>query len=158
MGDVRTHPRFVIVQPDPLIGRVVADRFAVQRRVARGSSGRVYRAEQVGRGRPVALKTLDGSAGDFDLSAARLRFQQEGQILAQLSHPNTVRVIDAGTWEGVDYLAMEFVEGRTLKQVLADGPLAPRDAVSIARQICGSLREAHDLGVVHRDLKPGNVC
>ena len=52
---------------------------------------------------------------------------------------------------------MEFVEGRTLKQVLADGPLAPRDAVSIARQICGSLREAHELGVVHRDLKPGNV-
>jgi len=157
MHDSLDSRRIVIVHSDPLVGRAVADRFRVQAVVARGTSGRVYRAEDTHSGEAVALKVLDGTGGEFDVESARRRFGQEARTLRGLHHPNTVRIVDAGTWQGVDYLAMEFVEGRTLKAALEEGPLPIGQALSIARQICGSLREAHDQGIVHRDLKPANV-
>ena len=157
MPDTPNSRRIVIVHSDPLVGRQVGDRFRVQAVVARGTSGRVYRAEDTQTGEAVALKVLDSTGGEFDVKSARRRFAQEARTLRGLHHPNTVRIVDAGTWQGVDYIAMEFVEGRTLQAVLEDGPMPIGQALAIARQICGSLREAHSQGIVHRDLKPSNV-
>ncbi len=157
MAPPKPAERFVIVHADPLIGRTVAGRFRVQALVARGATGRVYRCEQLGLQRPIALKILDATGGDFDIDSARERFAQEATALARLTHENTVRVVDAGSWEGIDYLAMEYVAGQTLKQRLERGRLPPALALSVARQICASLAEAHGAGLVHRDLKPGNV-
>ena len=103
--------RFVIVHADPLIGRTVAGRFRVQAQVARGATGRVYRCEELGLRRTIALKVLDATGGHFDIDSARARFAQEAAALARLTHENTVRVVDAGSWEGIDYLAMEYVAG-----------------------------------------------
>lgn len=150
-------PPFVITQKDPLVGRAIVDRYRVDRLIARGTSGRVYEGVQLGWDRAVAIKVLDSTTGDFDLDAARDRFEREAAVLARLRHPNTVRVIDAGTWEGIDYLVMEFVPGGTLKDHLESRRFSLPEAVSVARQICCSLHEAHLHGLVHRDLKPGNV-
>lgn len=147
----------LITAPDPLVGRAVDGRYRADRILARGTSGRVYQGVQLGEDRPVAIKVLDTTTGAYDLAAARERFAQEARVLAQLRHPNTVRVVDAGTWEGLDYLIMELVPGRTLKALVGERRFAPAEAVAIARQICCSLHEAHDHGLVHRDLKPGNV-
>jgi serine/threonine-protein kinase len=120
--------------------------------------GRVYRAVQVGLNRAVALKILDSNYGAGRDESFRQRFLVEGALTAKLSHPNTVRVFDYGcTADGIFYLAMEFLDGETLDNVLALGPLAWRRVLSIGQQIARALREAHELGVVHRDLKPGNV-
>src|SRR5690606_4293419 len=89
----------------------------------------------------------------------RKRFFLEAATVAKLTHPNTVTVFDYGQGDGgIYYIAMELVNGRTLKKALAqEGPFAPDRAINIAKQICRSLREAHRLGVIHRDMKPGNV-
>ena len=144
--------------PDPLTGTVFADRYLVRSLIARGSTGRVYLAEQLPLMRPVALKVLDvgdlsGPAGDRH----RERFLREASILAQLSHANTVRLYDYGTHGPHPYVAMEYVGGRTLRTLLGSSALDPVRTVRIVRQICASLQEAHALGLVHRDLKPANV-
>ena len=122
--------------------------------------GRVYEAEQQPLGRAVAVKILDvrpeiGSTA----SEGRYheRFLREASLLARLTHPNTVRVYDYGTTGATPFLVMEYVRGVTLRALLGGRPLAPLRVVRIARQICASLEEAHGLGLVHRDLKPGNV-
>lgn len=145
---------------DPLIGRVINDRFEVLGLIARGGMGRVYRAKQIPLGRLVALKVLDPrQAQDAEGESFQTRFFLEAATSAKLSHPNTVTVFDYGrTEDGVFYIAMELVEGRTLAKVLSEqAPFEAKRAVHIASQIARSLREAHQLGVVHRDLKPANV-
>ena len=145
--------------PDPLIGRVVNDRFRIIAMIARGGMGKVYRAEQAPLGREVALKVLTTNySGDSDPEFHK-RFFLEASICSKLTHPNTVTIFDYGrTDDDVYYIAMEMLEGRTLHRALRDeGPFTGERAVGIARQICRSLREAHGLGVIHRDLKPANV-
>ncbi|WP_437775382.1 serine/threonine protein kinase [Sorangium sp. So ce1097] len=145
--------------PDPLLGRVVNGRFKVVSVIARGGMGKVYRAEQAPLGRICALKVLSPKYdGDHDPEFHR-RFFLEASTAAKLSHPNTVTVFDYGhTDDDIYYIAMEYIEGKTLHRVLREeGPFPEARAAHIARQICRSLREAHGLGVVHRDLKPGNV-
>jgi eukaryotic-like serine/threonine-protein kinase len=144
--------------PDPLIGMTIGGRFKIVGVIARGGMGKVYKAEQAPLGRICALKVLSPKyEGDRDPEFHK-RFFLEASIAAKLSHPNTVTVFDYGQSDDIYYIAMEFVDGKTLHRVLREeGPFSEARTCHIARQICRSLREAHQMGVVHRDLKPGNV-
>ena len=144
---------------DPLVGQTLDNRFVIRRLIARGGMGKIYEAEQTPLGRAVALKVMDlGYAQDLDPDF-RKRFFLEASTCAKLSHPNTIRVFDYGSAEPDRYyIAMEYVEGKTLLKLLEEeAPLDPLRTIHIARQICGSLGEAHGQGVIHRDLKPSNV-
>ncbi len=144
---------------DPLIGKVIDNRYRLVSLIARGGMGKVYRAEQAQLNRVVALKLLEiGKNGDQD-EEFRRRFMLEAATYARLTHPHTVRIFDYGnTWDDILFIAMEFLDGRTLHHVIkTEAPLSAERTLRIARQICGSLREAHALGLVHRDLKPANV-
>lgn len=144
--------------PDPLVGRTVAERYTIVRPVARGAMGRVYEAEQRPLGQRVALKVLDIRASDVQTNDYLERFRREADSMASLRSPATVRILDYGWWEGVTWLAMEFVDGITLSAlVTAEGALEARRALSLGLQIADSLREAHAHDLVHRDLKPANV-
>ena len=144
---------------DPLIGRVINERYKILNVIAHGGMGKVYRAEQAPLGRLVALKVLSPNyKGDSDPEFHK-RFFLEASIASKLRHPNTVTIFDYGkTDDEVYYIAMELLEGRTLHRALRDdGTLSPERTVHIAGQICRALREAHGIGVIHRDLKPANV-
>ena len=145
--------------PDPLIGKVINDRFKIVSLIARGGMGKVYRAEQAPLGREVALKVLNPNYnGDHDPEFHK-RFFLEASICSKLTHPNTVTIFDYGRSEDdVYYIAMELLEGKTLHRALREGaPLDAERVMHIGRQVCRSLREAHGLGVIHRDLKPANI-
>lgn len=145
--------------PDPLIGRLINGRFKIVSVIARGGMGKVYKAEQSPLGRLCALKVLSPKyEGDRDPEFHK-RFFLEASTAAKLTHANTVTIFDYGQ-DGDDlyYIAMEYIEGRTLHRTLREeGPFDEGRTAGIASQICRSLREAHGLGVVHRDLKPGNI-
>ncbi len=159
-GDTRVEgARALDSEVDPLLGQVVDGRFRVVAPIARGGMGRVYRAVQEPLGRDVAFKVLDVRNAAAKRSDFHRRFFLEAAIASRLNHPNTVVVLDHGQWgDDLYFIAMELVEGRTLLDAIReDGPLDPVRAVHVATQICGSLADAHARGVVHRDLKPGNV-
>lgn len=145
---------------DPLIGTTVNGRFKILSVIARGGMGKVYQAEQAPLGRICALKVLNPKYdGDEDPEFQR-RFYLEASTAAKLTHPNTVTIFDYGRDEPRDiyYIAMEYVRGRTLFRVLRDEGTVAEDRVAhIIRQVGRSLREAHTLGVIHRDMKPANV-
>ena len=140
---------------DPRIGLVLDGRYRVVARIAEGGMGVVYRAERLGIGRAVAVKFLDPDA----VASERLlrRFAIEARAASRLSHPGCVPVIDYGAVDGVPYLVMELVAGRSLREVLAAGPVAVGRALELGRQILAGLAHAHAHGVIHRDLKPDNV-
>ncbi|MEZ4229135.1 MAG: serine/threonine-protein kinase [Polyangiaceae bacterium] len=141
---------------DPLIGRVLNDRYRVLRVLGEGGMGVVYEGEQAigGSARRVAIKTLR----DVHDPVLVARFYRECETLAGLAHPNTVRVYDFGeTSDGVLFIVMEFVDGKSLSDLLEDGPLSPNRAARIVRQVASALSEAHGQGVIHRDLKPDNI-
>ena len=139
-----------------LIGRVFHGRFRIEKLIGRGGMGAVYQAQQLGLDKPVALKVLAKHLAEEERQVER--FKQEALRSSKLRHPNTIRVLDYGqSDDGYLYLAMELLEGTELSKVLRDGPLEPRRAVKIARQICKAIGEAHAHGLVHRDLKPDNI-
>ncbi|MCA9585662.1 MAG: serine/threonine protein kinase [Myxococcales bacterium] len=145
--------------PDPLIGRVIADRFRLTGLIARGGMGKVYRAEQSPLGRICAVKVLNPNYnGEADPEFHR-RFYREASTAAKITHPNSVTIFDYGqTDDDIYYMAMEYLEGLTLHQAIRQSTTLPEERVArIARQICRALREAHALGVIHRDLKPANI-
>jgi serine/threonine-protein kinase len=144
---------------DPLIGRTLNGRFSILEPIGIGGMGRVYRAQQTPLDRVVALKVLNPNFPTSKDPGFQKRFLREASLSSKLRHPNTVTVIDYGqTDDGIYYIAMEYLEGRTLGQALAEsGPMPWARALNVAQQICRSLREAHNLGVVHRDLKPANI-
>jgi serine/threonine-protein kinase len=147
---------FEVPIADPLIGRIIADRYRIDQLLGRGGMGIVYRVEHVRMGKLMAMKLLHGAlAHDRDV---RMRFRREAEAASKLDHPNTVQVFDFGYSEGLMYLVMELLGGRDLATVLdTEGPL-PFDRVArIAVQICGSVGQAHARGIVHRDLKPENI-
>src|SRR5262245_17624999 len=120
-----------------------------------GGMGEVYRARDSRLEREVALKVLPAEvASDAD----RLkRFEREARSASALSHPNIVTIYDIGTTDGTSWIAMERVEGSTLRQILAPRALTVRKLLAIASQIADGLSKAHEAGIVHRDLKPENV-
>jgi len=129
--------------------------YEVQAAIGAGGMGEVFRARDTRLGRTVALKVLpDRLAGDPDRLA---RFLREAQLLASLSHPNIAGIHGLEESGGVRALVLEFVDGETLARRIERGPIAPREAFEIARQIADALEAAHEQGIVHRDLKPGNV-
>lgn len=142
---------------DPLTGLVLDGRYRIDGILGRGGMGAVYRATQIGAiERDVAVKVMRDVLPADDVRARR--FQHEIKIIARLRHPNTVRLVDAGTLpDGRPYVVTELLEGRPLDEIIRQGPLEPRRAFILASQICEALSEAHSLGIVHRDLKPGNV-
>jgi len=142
------------LESDPYLGRTV-DGFRIEELVGRGGMGAVYKATQLSLGRDVALKLLPPAA-DEDAQYLE-RFWREADVLSKLSHPNVVSVIDRGEVDGRPYLVMEFVPGRSLREVVRDGPLSPDEALSIVRSVLSALEHAHRQGVVHRDIKPENV-
>lgn len=141
---------------DPLIGRVLDGRYRIEMVLGAGGVGVVYRAEHTGLRRPVALKVLRHGFEDFP--HMRKRFEREARVLSQLSHPNVVGLTDYGIADDLPYLVMELLEGRTLEELLEEeGPPAPERSLEIVRAVVRGLAFAHDRGVLHRDLKPGNV-
>ena len=142
---------------DDLVGQVVADRYRVVSRLGEGGMGQVFLADHVKMGRRSALKVL--GRGLMSDPEAISRFNREAANAARISHPNVCAVYDFGeTADGRLYLAMEYVEGRTLQQLLHDeGPLPLPRAALLLEQIAAALAAAHELGIVHRDLKPDNV-
>lgn len=120
-----------------------------------GGMGEVYRARDVRFGREVAIKILPSSkAADQDLLR---RFEQEARSASSLNHPNIISIHDFGSWESSPYIVMEFLEGQTLKQLVATGRLNFRKILDLAVQISEGLAKAHSAGIVHRDLKMANI-
>jgi len=143
--------------PDPLVGQLLADRYRIIKKLGEGAMGAVYVGEHLRIGRRDAIKVLrPGLAGDAEAIA---RFTRGTRNVSAIRHPNVCTIYDfSDTPEGVRYLAMEFVEGDTLKEILdREGRLAVPRAVEITRQVAEALQAAHEAGVVHRDLKPGNI-
>jgi serine/threonine-protein kinase len=135
-------------------GSVVDGRYKVERRIGSGGMADVWLAEDTHLQRRVALKVLHKHfAQDREFVA---RFQREAESAAGLQHPNVVAVYDRGDVDGVNYIAMQYVEGPTLKELIDSG-LTPEQAVTLIRQVLEAARFAHRNGIVHRDLKPQNV-
>jgi hypothetical protein len=142
---------------DPLIGKEFGGRFTVTAKIGEGGMGAVYRARQKGMDRDVAVKVLLGDLAGNETVVKR--FHLEALAVSKLRHPNTIQIFDFGeSDDGLLYIAMEFLEGKSLHQVLQeDRVLSARRAIKIAQQMAKSLREAHAKGIVHRDLKPDNI-
>jgi len=123
--------------------------------LAAGGMGEVYRAKDPRLGREVALKVLpEQFASD---AMRRARFEQEARAASALNHPNIVTIYDIGSLDATLHVAMELVEGKTLRDLLAEGPLPPTRILELAAQMSEGLAKAHGAGIVHRDLKPDNV-
>jgi serine/threonine-protein kinase len=124
--------------------------------IGRGGSAVVYRAQQRSVGREVAIKILRAKGAEG--SAVLRRFEREARIVGQLRHPNTIRLYDVGcTEDGNLFLVTELLTGRSIADIMSDGPLAVPRVLSIGKQITGALADAHAAGVIHRDIKPANI-
>lgn len=136
--------------------RVLGNRYEITKAIARGGMARVYLARDRSLDRPVAVKEL---VPEFAADESFVeRFRREAQAAANLTHPNIVGVYDWGTQDNTYFIIMEYVDGPVLSKVLRDeGPLHPRRAAELASEVAAALGFAHSRGVVHRDVKPGNV-
>ncbi|OIJ93974.1 serine/threonine-protein kinase [Streptomyces monashensis] len=142
-------------RPAELIGRTVAN-YRVESEIGRGGMAVVFRAHDLRLDRTVALKLLAPELARND--TFRKRFTHESQVAAAIDHPHIVPVYDAGETDGVLYIAMRYVSGSDLRHLLdAHGVLPVPDAVRIAGQVASALDAAHEHGLVHRDVKPGNI-
>lgn len=121
-----------------------------------GSAGEVYRAHDKKLGRTVAIKLLTEQTAALDTELRR-RFVQESKAASALSHPNILTVFEAGQYQGLDYIVMEYVEGQTLRESLKNGKIALPTLLSLASQMCVALESAHAANIIHRDIKPDNI-
>lgn len=135
---------------------ILRERYRLEHRLGSGGAADVHRATDTVLDRPVAVKVLRDVGTD---PSSRERFTSEARTLASLSHRNLVTVLDAGIDDGVDrpFLVMELVEGRSLSDAMRAGPLPPEEVARVGSQVAAALAFAHERGVVHRDVKPGNV-
>ena len=142
---------------EPRMGEVFAGRYEIQGLLGRGGMGVVYRAHDRDLDDAVAIKTLRGEALSADPTLLD-RFKQEIRLARRITHPNILRTHDLGESGGLRYLSMEFVRGLTLKQLVEAGDILPTPVgLRIAKQICAGLAAAHEVGVIHRDIKPQNI-
>lgn len=144
---------------DANVGLVLGGQYRLERAVGHGGTGRVYVATQLSLGRSVAVKILRPEL-DSESSGEQFaeRFFREASLAGNLSHPNIVTVHDYGRDDdGTCFIVMELVEGRSLKELMKSGPIDPERALDLFVQITRGLRHAHRAGLVHRDVKPGNV-
>jgi len=141
----------------PAVGDVVAQRYQIERFIARGGMSHVFAARHAELGSALALKVLDPRVF-MGVRDARLRFAREARLASQLKHPSIVEVFDVGVTEaGLPFIAMELLEGDSLSQVMADrGPMSWAVAREIVLQILDALQVAHSAGAIHRDVKPDN--
>ncbi len=143
---------------DPLIGAVLGDRYRIIAPIGRGGAGTVYRALQLQLEREVAVKVVRPDVSESTRAELQARFYREASLAARLAHPAIVQTFDYGTTEhGLQYVAMELLVGRTLKDALRDGPLPAGDAARIGAELARGLHHAHGKGLVHRDVKASNV-
>src|ERR671916_654375 len=144
------------VSGDTLINTLFDGRYRILRRLGAGGMANVYLAEDEELGRCVAVKILNERYANDDLFIER--FNREAKSAASLSHPNIVSIYDRGEAEGTYYIAMEVIEGRSLKElIMTRGPLPISVAIGYTKQILSALRFAHRNGIIHRDIKPHNV-
>jgi serine/threonine protein kinase len=142
---------------DPLIGRTIADKYRVERLLGRGGMGAVYEGRHLLLDRSVAIKVLHQNMSADEKAASR--FIREAKASAKIEHPNAVTIHDFGVLkDGSAYLVMEFIRGRSLRQILMQKKnLDTRQAADWIIQVCNVLEAAHQQGIIHRDLKPENV-
>ena len=139
-----------------LIGKIISRRFRVEDVIGRGGMAIVYRAFDLKSHQTVALKVLREEYEDDP--EYKERFKREAEVCRKLNHPNVVNAIDSGMVGGVSYIAMEFVDGRTLKEIITEqGKIEQGEAVRCALQILAALAHAHMRGIIHRDVKPQNI-
>jgi len=144
-------------KPNSLIGRTLGGRYDLLSIIGTGAMGTVYKGTQRSLDRPVAVKVLNldtRAGGDVP---PEVRFEREAAALCHLRHVNSVRVIDYGIEDGVHYLVMEYIQGKTLAQTLKAGLATHHDILRWGRQIASALAEAHEAGILHRDIKPANI-
>ena len=133
-------------------------RYEIVAELGRGAMGVVYKAADPVLGRPVAIKTINMALERDGIENYEARFYQEARAAGGLSHPNIITIYDVGKTGDIAYMAMEFVEGVELRELLAHGqPLPIAQGISIAAQVCEGLAYAHERGIVHRDVKPPNI-
>lgn len=137
------------------VGRVLGDRYELTRILGRGGMAEVYAAHDRVLDRNVAVKLLLERFKED--SAFTRRFSDEARHAARLNHPNLVAVYDTGTADGQPFIVMELVDGRSLQEALAEGTVDVATAVNVVAAVCEALGYAHDRGVIHRDVKPGNI-
>ena len=141
---------------DPLVGRVLADRYHILKKLGEGGMGRVYLGEHVKMNRQCAIKVM--SAQLVNDSESAQRFAREASNAARIIHPNVAAVFDYGESDGLVYIVMEYIDGVSLSRILEhERVIAPHRALDIARQVADGLGAAHELGIIHRDLKPDNI-
>ncbi len=138
-----------------MIGQTLGH-YRILEKVAAGGMGVVYRARDEQLDRDVAVKVLP--PGTLSDDTARRHFRKEAMALAKLNHPNIETVFEFGTQDGMDFLVMEYVPGKTLADRLTGGTLPEKEVVALGMQIAAALEEAHERGIVHRDLKPANIA
>ncbi len=146
-----------LVPPAPALekGTLFAKKYRISGEIGRGGMGVVFKAEDTKLRRPVALKLLP-----FELShspEAKERFIREAQAAALLDHPNICTVYEVDEQEGQAYIAMAYLDGKSLKEIIAQGPLKIEEALDIAVPVAEGLKEAHRKGIIHRDIKPANI-
>src|SRR5262249_4085490 len=142
----------VLSRDEPQVGALFATRYEIQSVIGKGGMGTVYKAHDRELDELVAIKTLRHHARWAD------SFKQEIRLARRITHANVLRTHDLGKWNGLKFLSMEFVEGRTLEQVLeSEGILPTPVALRIAKQVCAGLAAAHAVGVIHGDIKPQNI-
>jgi len=138
-----------------LEGSLLSDQYRIERWIAAGGMSQIYLARDERHGRRVAVKVL---SANVEVGATDARFQREVDIVAGLSHPHVLPLYQSGVHEGLFYFVTPYVEGATLKQRLADGATLPmEEALRIAAEVADGLQYAHGEGVIHRDIKPGNI-
>ena len=144
--------------PDPLIGTRLGP-CRIEMLVGRGGMGRVYKALHLALDRRVAVKIVDeGDSGRLDAGAQRAQVLDEARIAAKFEDPRIVAIYDVGEERGIPYIVMQWVDGESLEaMVKRSGPLPPLQALTIIKEMAGALAAAHAAGLVHRDVKPGNI-